>query len=334
MAKRHRVRRDNRKLAQRARTRQVEAEAVEDRVGLGDPSMLLGGVVGAENGGTIEAQAARLGDARLPTVQRRALAVQIGRLQGNRHLQRVMASLNKGEKRRSPFRKSRSGQGVRCGAEQRRGAASSIVQRRLEYRGRATGAEADSLLAAFDASVLRIEGMLRGVTGDEADVLREALARLRALRAAGRVTCWHISGGRYYAVYDNASGELRLNVNFRSMATVPGTLMHEAVHAVHAAEYPRLSRIYGEVLAAGGTRDTDLGVLLLKWKAWTEYWAYRRAVEYDNLRREPDARRDVHEAAMGETDVERSIARVEAATGESFEPWTWSPPRAYRARSR
>ena len=304
----------------------MEAEAVEDQVGRDGQNLLPGGVVGAGSGGTVEAQAARLGDARLPTVQRRALVVQIGRSQGNRHLQRVMASLS--------GQKSLTSQGVEHGLKQRQANALNVLQRRVEYRGRATRPDADSLLAAFDASVVRIEGVLRGVTGDEADVLREALARLRALRAAGRVTCWYIVGGLYYAVYDNASGELRLNVGSGGRETDTGTLIHEAVHAVHAAEYARLSRIYGEVLAAGGTTDIDLGILLLKWKAWTEYWAYRRAVEYANLSREPEDRQDPHEVAMDEPDVEGSIERVEAASGESFEPWMWSPPRAYRTRSR
>ena len=46
---------------------------------------------------TIQAQAARLSDPHFSTVQRQALARQIGRVQGNQHLQRVMASLKPGE---------------------------------------------------------------------------------------------------------------------------------------------------------------------------------------------------------------------------------------------
>lgn len=47
-------------------------------------------------GRTIEDQAARLGDARLQTTQRQALAAQTARKQGNRHLQRVLASAKGG----------------------------------------------------------------------------------------------------------------------------------------------------------------------------------------------------------------------------------------------
>lgn len=44
-------------------------------------------------GGTIQAQAARLGDSRLQTVQRQKMATQIGRRQGNGHLKRVISGL-------------------------------------------------------------------------------------------------------------------------------------------------------------------------------------------------------------------------------------------------
>jgi hypothetical protein len=54
------------------------------------------GPIGAADGGTIQAQAAQLGDLRLQSAQRQALAAQIGRVQGNQHLQRVVASLKRG----------------------------------------------------------------------------------------------------------------------------------------------------------------------------------------------------------------------------------------------
>jgi hypothetical protein len=209
-----------------------------------------------------------------------------------------------------------------------------VLQRTLNYLAQVTGDEARPFLEAFDRSVATIDREIRGATGPEAADLREALASLRSLRTAGRVTCWHVSGGLYYASYDNASGQLRLHVNFGSLATVPGTLIHEAIHAVHAGRYPRLSRLYARILAAGGTRNESLGILLLKWKAWTEYWAYRRAAEYRNLRLDPADRIDAHRSAIGERDVMRSIRSVELETGRTFAPWDWSPPARYLARSR
>jgi hypothetical protein len=92
--------------------------------------------------------------------------------------------------------------------------------------------------------------------------------------------------------------------------------------------------MYGAVLAAGGTTRESLGILLLKWKAWTEYWAYRRAAEYQNLRREPEHRVDAHRSALGERDVRRSMAAVERETGRPFDPSGWTPPARFRARRR
>jgi outer membrane protein OmpA-like peptidoglycan-associated protein len=58
----------------------------------------LPGAPGVKLSGTAtEGQAARLADPRLSAVQRRALAAEIGRLQGNRRLQRVVASARAGD---------------------------------------------------------------------------------------------------------------------------------------------------------------------------------------------------------------------------------------------
>ena len=62
-----------------------------------EPSRLpgpLAGLIGSSDDPGLNAQAARLGDRRFSPAQRQAMARQIGRLQGNRHLQRVLAELS------------------------------------------------------------------------------------------------------------------------------------------------------------------------------------------------------------------------------------------------
>jgi hypothetical protein len=207
--------------------------------------------------------------------------------------------------------------------------------RRISYLERVPATP--ELLGRVDAAITDIEGTLAGASGPEVDELREGVAALRALRERDAITFWVISGGLVYASYDNASGELRLHVNpeFGRRAFAPARLVHEAIHAVHAGRYPRLARAYGEVLAAGGTEDERLGVVLLQWKAWTEYWAYRRQAEYENLRQtDPQLRLDPHRAALEERDVRASIGAVRAQTGREFEPWTWTPPRTLPGRRR
>jgi len=215
------------------------------------------------------------------------------------------------------------------------GPAPGTVQRnRVRYIEQLSDEDCAPYLAQYDNSVEQVERQIQGVIGPEAADLTDALGRLRELRAAGRVSCWHISGGLFYASYDNATDNLRLHVNVGAAARSPTTLVHEAIHAVHGARYPRLRRLYGEVQAAGGTENRGLGILLLKWKAWTEYWAYRRQVDFNNLTRDPQDRMDPHRSAVGRRDVRRSIAWVRRETGQEFRPWTWEPPARYRARPR
>lgn len=103
------------------RPAKVATEA--ERAGQQSPvSQLLDDPVRALSAGSGQEQAARLGDIRLQSAQRQALARQIGRTQGNVHLERVVGSLDGKE--------ARSG---RVPVSQRRrvqtGAASPTVQR-------------------------------------------------------------------------------------------------------------------------------------------------------------------------------------------------------------
>lgn len=73
----------------------VTEELTDEVAGL---AQLRGSPVAAVGDGTIQTQAAWLGNPRLQNTQRQALAAQIGRVQGNKHLQRVVASLKLGDK--------------------------------------------------------------------------------------------------------------------------------------------------------------------------------------------------------------------------------------------
>jgi hypothetical protein len=212
--------------------------------------------------------------------------------------------------------------------------AGQVLRRVVNYLRQLDPSESQPFLEAFDRSVSSIERDLQNPHIPVAEDIRQAATILRSMRREGRVTCWETSGGLNYASYDSASRQLRLHVVFRGHATNPATLLHEAIHALHAADYPGLSRMYGESLARGGTTDTRRGILLLKWKAWTEYWAYRRTVEFDNARQtEPAFRRDAHLVSMAERDVRESVQAVRAERGEeNFDPQTWTPPAEYLAR--
>jgi hypothetical protein len=88
----------DRKVRPRFKLTVVEART-DDLAGL---AQRPGGLIATAAVGTLQAQAARLGDAHFQTVQRQILAVHIGRMQGNQHLQRVVACLKRGEKGADP----------------------------------------------------------------------------------------------------------------------------------------------------------------------------------------------------------------------------------------
>ena len=201
-----------------------------------------------------------------------------------------------------------------------------LVRRVVNYLRQLPPDESQPYLERFDRSVTSLEADIQNPHAPLPADVTQAVTILRSLRREGRVTCWETSGGLNYASYDNASRELRLHI-VHPQATNPTTLLHEAIHALHAASYPGLSRAYGESLAAGGTTDVRRGIIFRKWKAWTEYWAYRRVVEYDNARQtDPTFRRDPHQAAMAEQDVRRSLAAVRELGVTDFDPQTWTPP--------
>jgi len=202
-----------------------------------------------------------------------------------------------------------------------------ILQRQVIYKRQATRDEARLPLQTFDNTVADIKKQMANVTGPEANDLRDATAMLDSLRTSGRVTCWFVEGSAY-ASYDNATSEIRLHINIGDAAGSPVSVIHEAIHAVHAARYPRLSQIYAQVLAEGGTTNQSVGILLNKWLAWTEYWAYHRQIDLTNAGLTPDLKIDAHKYAMDRPKVRSSIRKVMDETKEDFDPSNWTPPEA------
>ncbi len=137
----------------------------------------------------------------------------------------------------------------------------------------------------------------------------EAIGQVSRIKAAGRLKCYRASftGIGHAAIYRYNTGpaadEIRYLTNVRS-PSIHQRVMHEAFHAVHANKYPTFSesltsmrRDLAERLGAPdeyftvefkdeATADEytagyeDLYGLSRFFKVWTEYWAYRRYLEY------------------------------------------------------
>jgi hypothetical protein len=61
----------------------------------------------------------------------------------------------------------------------------------------------------------------------------------------------------------------------------PNPLLHEAVHAVLDAKYPRQSRAYQTAVDTGALQSREEAIALHRWGAFTEYEAYRIAITYE-----------------------------------------------------
>jgi len=80
----------------------AEPTGVETTDGRNNLVALLRGREGVFGGGSVENQATRLNGPQLQTAQRQTVAAQIGRVQGNRHLQQIMTLLKRDENRAQP----------------------------------------------------------------------------------------------------------------------------------------------------------------------------------------------------------------------------------------
>jgi hypothetical protein len=219
--------------------------------------------------------------------------------------------------------------------QQRRPGARRLVQRAaVEYVEQVadTDPTAAQILGKFDRSVAAIEQNLKSQAGPQMTDLTAAAARLKALRTGGKVAVWRmITTPPVYATFDNGSGQMRLNYSYPDISVSESTLVHEAIHAVHAAANPEISAAYAKGLKTGvPATDTAALAVVHKWKAWTEYWAYRRAAEYSagaRLASDPDMG---HRVAIANPDVRVSVV---AAKGEdpNFDPKTWQPTAADKA---
>jgi hypothetical protein len=185
-------------------------------------------------------------------------------------------------------------------------------------------------LKVFDQTVQGIADMLKTYKGPEAADFTEALASLQEKRKAGKIVFGVKVGGTEYAAYDNATGQIRIYTNRGTVEGSQSNLIHEAIHAVHANRFPDISKKYAEVKASGNEPDHNIAVMLYKWKAWTEYWAYRREYEYQNAtggKRDPDKEARKPGAAGG------AIQNVRDSTGQDFDPASWNPPAPPPARA-
>jgi predicted metal-dependent hydrolase len=153
--------------------------------------------------------------------------------------------------------------------------------------------------------------------------VRDAIKVLRRKMSEGKVKCYVFSGiahGKFKA------GEIRLDGSSLDRINTT-TLLHEAVHAEHAERFPKAAKEYSENEGKDFKEDDPKVRDLLRWKAYTEYWAYRSRLDYYESQKPEDQRQtdaELHKTTLLTRDVLMPIQAVRRFD-PSFDPRKWKP---------
>ncbi len=156
------------------------------------------------------------------------------------------------------------------------------------------------------------------------DYIKDAIKGLREKRTQGKVKCYAFDGIKHGRV-DYTKDEIQydgVNSNWLNETTV----LHEAVHALHGKQYSASAKKFGKAVDEGKQIDENAksgDVDLLRWKAWSEYWAYRSSQEYynDKAQRTDD---QIHNTVMQIHEVRIAVNNVRTYD-QNFDPRTWKP---------
>jgi hypothetical protein len=153
------------------------------------------------------------------------------------------------------------------------------------------------------------------------DYIKDAVKLLRKMMDAGKVKIYALDGmvhGKFKADEIDLDG---LNPDMINTTT----LLHEGVHALHGQQFPKAAKAYGH---ADGKDTSDPKVqYLLRWKVYTEYWAYRARFDYHNAGK-PEADKkseaEIHKQTLSDDGVRSPMLRVKQFD-PSFDPRVWKP---------
>jgi len=202
------------------------------------------------------------------------------------------------------------------------GAQKPAIQRRRAL----DATESAPCLAKAEQTIQTLEkNMGAGSNYGQQDYIKGSVKILREKMSAGKIKCYAFDG-RVHGMDDYSGDEIRLDgVNLNWVEE--GTLLHEGVHAYQASQHQATARQYDAALhsqrSIDGKNPADLK--LLKWKAWTEYWAYRAKSDYYNpTRRQPMSEDEIHLSIMSNPDV-LNPTNLARSFDSSFNPKTYSP---------
>ena len=174
---------------------------------------------------------------------------------------------------------------------QQNNGASAKIQTRRELDAVTEKEQYAKCLAAIDNVIKKLEANAgkEGMPGD----IKEAIKLLRKKFTENKIKCYYLDGIQH-GITNFTTGEIYMDAKLLQDTTDvfanigEGNLLHEGIHALHNEKYPVSTKKYGKALddkAAGKTSSLSDAETkeLQKLKAWTEYWAYRKMREYNNV---------------------------------------------------
>jgi len=198
------------------------------------------------------------------------------------------------------------------------------VQQAIQRERELTADESKDCLAKVDAAITSLETSAADENKKLPDYIKEAIKVLREKRTAGKIKCYAFDGIKHGRV-DLAKEEIQydgVNTNWINDTSV----LHEAVHASHGKQYSTSAKKYAKAQSEGKKIDENAkgsDVDLLRWKAWTEYWAYRSSKEYYNDKQQKSDD-EIHKTVMQIHEVIVAVNNVRQFD-PSFDPRTWKP---------
>jgi len=202
---------------------------------------------------------------------------------------------------------------------------SSILQPMIQCERKLEGNEASECLKKVETVIQALEKSAADPARKMPDYIKKSVEFLRKKMKEGKIGCYVLEGIKEGRI-DLATGEIQID----SRHIDETHILHEAVHGQHGVDNPNASKKYAKALSSGHTIDTNKPLSeadkdLLRYKAWTEYWAYRSNYDYyNNTRKTPMTDDEIHTALMSNRDVKLPIMEVwKFDTG--FDPRTYKP---------
>lgn len=174
----------------------------------------------------------------------------------------------------------------------------------------------------IDESITKLDASAADAKKNLPAYIKEAIEVLKQKRKDGKVKCYAFEGMKHGRV-DYAKDEIHydgINTSWINETTI----LHEAVHALHGKQNPVGAKKYGASVGKPVDGNNRSQLDLLKWKAWTEYWAYRSTQEYYNDTQQK-TEEQIHNAVIRDIPEVRVAVNNVKQFDKSFDPRAWKP---------